>query len=233
MALTNTTLAAACTDSDHTLSITSTSSGFPTVGSYPNPMQIMRIDGEDMLIEMVPVSGQCKVAIRGYNGTAAVPHDILAVVSTSSNAADFLANPVGGVTSRPPYVDNIVTLGQNTVFAAAGTPASAGIQPYPVQNTTYIIDKATACAITLIATGATTPAPSAASMGVTMTFITGTAQAHTVTYGPGFNGNTTTSDVATSNSLVGATLILKIGYTGLIAAANASVNASTGQWTLG
>ncbi len=65
-----------------------------------------------------------------------------------------------------------------------------------------------------------------------MTFIGLTANAHTVTYGPGFNGNTTTSDVATSNGLVGATLELQIGPTGLITATNASVNASTGQWTL-
>ena len=54
-----------------------------------------------------------------------------------------------------------------------------------------------------------------------------------MTYGPGFDGDTTTSDVATCNSKVGAVLDLVIGYTGLIGAVNASVNASTGQWTLG
>ncbi len=232
MALTNTTLSAACGANDVVLAVTSTSSGFPAVGTIGSK-QVMRVDGEDMLIDVVPVAGSVKVLQRGWNGTVAVPHDILAVVSTSSNPQDFLQNPVGSSVPRPPYVDDIVTIGQNTVFAAAGTAASAGVQPYPTKNTTYIIDKASACAVTLIATGETTPAPSSASMGVTMTFINATAQAHTVTYGPGFNGNTTTSDVATSNSLVGATLILKIGYTGLIAAANASVNASTGQWTLG
>lgn len=232
MALTNTTLAAACGASDTILRVTSTSSGFPAVGVYSSPQQHLRVDGEDMRIVRVISSGVVQVARRGDNGTAAVPHDILAVVSTSSDASDFLQNPVGSATPRPPYVDNIVTLGEDTVFAAAGTPASAGIQPYPVQNTTYIITKATACAITLIATGATTPAPSAASMGVKMRFVAGTAQAHTVTYGPGFDGDTTTSDVATSNSKVGAVLDLVIGYTGLIGAVNASVNASTAQWTL-
>jgi len=233
MALTNTTLAAACDAKQNTLSITSTSSGFPAVGAYSTPLQIMRVDGEDMLISTVVASGIVKVAMRGYNGTAAVPHDLLAVVSTSSAASDFLAVPTGGVSQRPPYVDDIVTLGEDTVFAAAGTAATAGVQPYPIKNTTYIITKASACAITLIAVGATTPAPSSATMGVTMTFIAGTAQAHTVTYGPGFDGDTTTSDVATANSKVGAVLIVKVGYTGLLAAANASVNASTGQWTLG
>jgi hypothetical protein len=38
--------------------------------------------------------------------------------------------------------------------------------------------------------------------------------------------------VATSNGLVGATLELQIGPTGLISAINASVNATTAQWTL-
>ncbi len=232
MALTNTTLSAACSANDVVLAVTSTSSGFPAVGTIGSK-QIMRIDGEDMLIDVVPVAGSVKVLQRGFNGTAAAAHDILAVIATSSNAQDFLLNPTGAASPRPPYVDDIVTLGEDTVFAAAGTTPIAGTQPYPTKNTTYVITKGSACAITLIATGATTPAPSSASMGVRMTFINGVAAANTVTYGPGYNGNTTTSDVATSASLVGATLMLMIGYTGLIGAMNASVNASTGQWTLG
>ncbi len=231
MALTYTTLSAACSADAVTLAITSTSSGFPAVGAIGSK-QVMRVDGEDMMIDVVPIAGSCKVLLRGLNGTQVVPHDILAVVATSSNAQDFLDLPVGTSVPRPPYVDDIVTLGEDTVFAAAGTKASAGIQPYPTKNTTYVITKASACAIVLIATGATTPAPSAASMGVKMTFINGTAQANTVTYGPGFDGDTTTSDVATSIAKVGATLQLLIGYTGLIGAMNASVNVSTAQWTL-
>ena len=233
MALTNTTLSAACGAADTQLAITSTSSGFPAVGTYASPAQIMRVDGEDMLIQVVPVANTVKVMQRGYNGTAAVPHTILAVVSTSSNPQDFLDVPVGGTNQRPPYVDDIVTIGVDTTFTASGVPATATTQPWPIKNTTYIITEGAACAITLIAVGATTPAPSAASMGVKMRFVAGTAQAHTVTYGPGFDGDTTTSDVATSNSKVGAVLDLVIGYTGLVGAVNASVNASTGQWTLG
>ncbi len=233
MALTNTTLSAACGASDTQLAVTSTSSGFPAVGAYSSPAQLMRVDGEDMLIQVVPASGFVKVMQRGYNGTVAVPHNALAIVSTSSDPQDFLATPSGAVNSRPPYVDDIVYLGVDTTFTPAGTPATSSTQPYPVKNTTYIIDKASACAVTLIAIGATTPAPSAATIGVQMTFINGTAQTHTVTYGPGFDGNTTTSDVATSNGLVGAALIVKVGHNGLLSAMNASVNASTGQWTLG
>ncbi len=233
MALTPTTLAAACGASDLQLAITSTSSGFPAVGVYASPKQILRVDGEDMLIEVVPASGYVKVMQRGYNGTVAKPHEILSVVLTSSDPQDFNAPGSGTDVNRPPNVDNLVTLGIDTVFTATGTLPTDTTQPYPVKNTTYYLNEAGVCAVTLIAVGATTPAPSAASAGVKLTFIGLTANAHTVTYGPGFNGNTTTSDVATSNGLVGATLELQIGPTGLISATNASVNASTGQWTLG
>ena len=124
-------------------------------------------------------------------------------------------------------------LGVDTTFTASGTPQTATTVPYPTKNTTYIITKATAAAITIIAIGATTPASSAANAGVKMRFIAGTAQAHTVTYGPGFDGDTTTSDVATCNGKVGAVLDVVVGHTGLLGAVNASVNGSTAQWTLG
>lgn len=230
MALTNTTLSASCTSSDLTLAVTSTASGFPAVNTYASPAQMMRVDGEDMLIQVVPVAGTVKVMQRGYNGTAAVPHETLAVVSTSSDPQDFLRTPTGADTNRPPYVDDVITLGVDTTFTASGTPATSTTQPYPVKNTTYFLTKATAAAITLIATGATTPAPSAALMGVKLTFINGVAVANTVTYGPGFLGDTTASDVATSAQKVGATFICEIGYTGLLA----TVNTGTGTgWTLG
>ncbi len=232
MSLVSTTLAAACNASDTRLSITSTSSGFPSVGVYAQNNQVVRIDGEDMRLVRVIASGTIEVAQRGYNGTVAAPHDILAVVQTSTDPQDWVNNPSGAVSPRPPYVDDIVTIGQDTVFAPAGTPASPGIQPWPIKNTTYIIDKASACAITLIATGATTPAPSAACIGVKMKFQNATAQINTVTYGPGFDGDTTTSDVATSIAKVGATLLLSIGAGGLVAAENAMVGAGTAQWIL-
>ncbi len=185
-----------------------------------------------MMIDFVPVAGAVKVLLRGLNGTQAVPHDILAPVQTSSNAQDFLNLPVGADSPRPPYVDDLVTLGEDTVFAPAGTTPSAGIQPWPTKNTTYTITKASACAITLIAIGATTPAPSPATAGVRMTFIPAVAGAHTVTYGPGFHADTTTSDVATALSLVGVVLQLEIGGTGLVSAMNANTFASTSGWSL-
>ncbi len=231
MALTQTSLSAGCGASDTTLAITSTSSGFPAVGVIGSK-QVMRVGDEDMLIDVVPVAGSCKVLLRGWNGTLAVPHAVLEPVQTSSNAQDFLDNPVGSDVSRPPYVDDIVAIGENTVFAASGTTPSAGVLPWPTRNTTYTITKGSACAITLIATGATTPAPSQASAGVRMTFINGVAAVNTVTYGPGFHGDTSTSDVATSLSLVGVALQLEISGTGLVSALNANTFASTGGWVL-
>ncbi len=233
MALTPTTLSAACGASDLQLSITSTASGFPAVGTYSTPAQMLRVDGEDMLIQVVPASGFVKVMQRGYNGTVARPHEALSIVLTSSDPQDFNTPGSGTDVNRPPHVPTLITLGVNTTFTATGTPATDTTQPYPVKDTTYYLNKAGVLAVALIATGATTPAPSAASAGVKMKFIGLTANAHTVTYGPGFNGNTTTSDVATSNGLVGAVLELEIGPTGLIVANNASVNASTSQWQLG
>lgn len=223
MALTNTTLSAACGASDLTLAITSTSSGFPAVGAYSSPAQMMRVDGEDMLIQVVPVSGTVKVMQRGYNGTVAAPHEALSVVSTSATPADFLDVPTGAVSTRPPYVDDIVTLGVDTTFTASGTAPTATTLPLPVKNTTYVITKASAIAITWISA-------TAAQMGVTATFVTGTAAAHVITYTPGFLGDTTSSDLATSSAKVGAQFVTKVGYTGLWTNGNAGTG--TG-WTLG
>ena len=228
MALTNTTLSAAIDSRTLTIPVTSTT-GFPAAGATcASPYQRMKIDGEFMLVQNVPQSGVVIVKRRGDEGTAAVAHDILAVVSTSSNAADFLQNPVGQMVPNPPQVDDIVTLGEDTTFYAAGTAAAAGAQPYPTKNTTYVITKASACAITLSSTAPNIP--SAQSIGVRMTFVNGVAAANTVTYTPGFLGDTTSSDVATSATKVGAALQLEIGYTGLLSALNTGTGTS---WTLG
>ncbi len=233
MALTTFTVTNALSATDVGPFAVSSTSGFPAVGTYASPAQVMRVDGEDMLIQVVPISGQVKVMQRGYNGTFARPHEALSVGITSSDPQDFNFPSHGQTVNRPPDVANLVTLGVNTTFTATGTAPTATTQPWPVKDTTYYLNKAGVLATELIATGATTPAPSAASAGVKMTFIALTANAHTVTYGPGYNGNTTTSDVATSNGLVGATLELQIGPTGLVTCTNQSVNASTGQWQLG
>lgn len=141
MALTRTSLSAACTATARTLSITSTSSGFPPVGVIQNPGQLMLVDSEKMLIQLVPVANTVKVIQRGYDGSIAVAHDILAPVVTSATAADFAGIAQGEVVNRPPDVWDQVTLGQDGALAV------------PTKNTNVLITKATACLFTLAAPG--------------------------------------------------------------------------------
>ncbi len=161
MALTRTSLSAACTASDKRLAITSTSTGFPGVGIL-GTRQLLQVDGEYMLIDQVVSSGVVDVAMRGYNGTTATAHAILAGVTTSSSALDFFGVPVGAVDSRPPYVDDIVTYGASGAIAI------------PTKNTTIEISKATVAAMTIVA-----PAADQDGLRLTITSVTGTA--HTVT----------------------------------------------------
>lgn len=192
MALTRTSLSAACGASDTTLAITSTSSGFPAVGAYSTPTQVMQIDNEKMLIVVVPVAGTVKVAQRGYDGTIAVAHDILAPVVTSSAASDFSGDPWGAVDSRPPYVDDIVAIGQNGAISV------------PLKNTTYLLTKATALASTTLS------APSKDQDGLRLTLTSQTAAAHVITatalLGDGVSGSPHTT--ATFAAFIGASLTL-------------------------
>jgi hypothetical protein len=206
MALTNTSLAAACTASDLTLSITSTSSGFPTVGTLGN-RQLMLVDGEYMLIDHVPVAGTVVVKLRGYEGTSAVAHDVLAPVSTSASPSDFPTTPTGASTPRPPYVDAIVSIGQDGDIAC------------PTRNTTFLLDKATALASTTLAS------PTVAQNGIRATFTSNTAAAHviTATMEDGTTGGSTT---ATFTAFKGASMILEAsaGVWNVVAVQNVTIS---------
>lgn len=206
MALTTTSLNGAIGATDLQFTVTSTT-GFPAVGVFGS-RQLMRVDFEDMLVDFVPVSGTVKVLFRGYNGTTAQAHETLAPVTTSSVATDFLDVPVGYTVTHPFNLDDVLTIGVNTTFTAAGTAPTSTTLPLPIKNTTYNITKATAAAITLISA-------SAAQQGVKITFYGTVAAANTVTYVPGFNGDTTSSDVATFAALVGSTLTIQCGPSGL------------------
>lgn len=209
MALTATTLTNAITSSQLGPFAVGSTTGFPAVGSIGS-RQLMKVDGEFMLVDVVPVSGQVKVLQRGYNGTTASFHDALAQVITSSTSSDFLDVPVGFFDTDPPDTDDVISIGVDTTFVAAGAVPISGTIPLPIKNTTYVINKATACAITII-TG------SAQSVGVRMTFMGAVAVANTITYTPGFNGDTTSSDVATFAAKVGSTVTIQIGAGGLLA----------------
>ena len=209
MALTNTTLTNAITSSQLGPFAVGSTTGFPAVGAIGS-RQLMKVDGEFMMVDVVPVSGQVKVLQRGYNGTNATFHDALAQVVTSATTSDFLDVPVGFIDSDPPDTDDVISIGVDTTFVAAGAIPVSGTIPLPIKNTTYIINKATACAITIIS-------GTSQQVGVRMTFMGAVAVANTITYSHGFNGDTTSSDVATFAAKVGSTVTVAIGATGLLA----------------
>lgn len=191
MALTRTSLTAAIGPSDLTIPVTSTT-GFPTVGAI-GLRQMMQVDDEYMLIEVVPVANTVRVMQRGYNGTTGTAHDILAPVITSSAVADFANIPVGTNVSRPPFFDDVQSVGQN------------GIIPVPVRNTTYLLTKATALASTTLA------APGKDQDGLQVTFTSQTAAAHVITatslLGDAVSGSPHTT--ATFAAFIGASLVVK------------------------
>lgn len=153
MALTATTLAAACTASDTTLKVTSTT-GFAAG-------QPMKVDDEYMWISSVPASGIVVVRSRGAEGSFAEPHDILSNVQTSATFSDFPNVFPGTGALHLPYPE-VTALGQTQTLTV----------PYAGQFI-YIITKATAATITL-------PTPSKALEGTLITFTSQTAAAHVV-----------------------------------------------------
>lgn len=185
MALTNTTLAAACGANDVTIRVTS-ATGFAD-------KQIIRVDAEMMAQAGTPTTTSPTVISvrRGIDGTAVAAHGILANVATGL-ASDFPVPPPGQITALAPG-DGRRTIGADTTLTTAD---------FPVGPTTIVITKATAAAITI-------QAPSKAQDGLRITFFSATAAAHVITYTAGFAGNTTSSDVATFAATVGSTLTLE------------------------
>ena len=205
MPLTVVSLAAACTSGDLRLNVGNTTSGFPAVGTI-NANQPMKVDQEFMFITGVPAVGIVTVRGRGSEGTFAVAHDVLAKVLTSANINDFPSPGSPLESQNTPAVDNEVTLGQDQTV----TP--------PNVSTTYYITKATAAAITLLS-------GSPAQAGTVLTFVSMTAVQHTITYTPGFNANTTLSDVVTFSGSIGSSFMCAVLPDGTLAPL--STNAAT------
>lgn len=197
MSLTQTALAADLAIDALTMSVAS-GTGFPAVGTIANPGYLVRIDNEYLLAVAQPVAGTIKIAMRGYNGTVAAAHDVLAKVQVSALAADFTPNPPGASVSLPPYTPIQQTIGEDIAYAAADVLAW-GNQP---QN--FAILKATAAAITLAA-------PSKAQDGETIVFTSDTAAAHVITatslIADGVSGSPHTT--ATFAAFIGATITLQ------------------------
>ena len=142
------------------------------------------VDGEWMRITDVSLTPTVSV-VPGYAGSTAGPHGILAPVIYGLTS-DF------GSTSGP------ATLSVGSDVAITG-PGGTGT--VPTADTVIWINKATAAALTLAA-----PAKDQQN---TLTFISTTAAAHTITYTAGFYGNTTSSDVATFPATINAIFTIR------------------------
>lgn len=198
MSITATALSADLSATGLTMTVAS-GTGFPTAGGPPvTPGYVVRIDREFMLAVSQPVSGVIKVAQRGYNGTAAEAHDVLAKVEVSALGSDFANPSPGNVTSMPPYQPGMQTIGEDITFT------SAQIAAWGNQTQNFPITKATAAAITLVA-------PSKAQDGLTLVFTSLTAAAHVITattlLGDAVSGSPHTT--ATFAAFIGASITLQ------------------------
>lgn len=141
----------------------------------------VQIDDEYMYI--VAIDGTAlSVRQRGFFGSQAKAHTTNAPVLlglTSDLPAKSLA--------LPPDFDTV------TINAAGAIPVPTG------RNGRVIITGGSALALTLAG-------PSKADNGIELEIVNATAYAHTVTYTPGFYGDTTSSDVATSAASAGTSL---------------------------
>jgi hypothetical protein len=199
MAITGTTLSADLSATGLTMTVAS-GTGFPTSGaSTPQSNYLVRIDKEFMLAVLQPVANTIKLAQRGYNGTVAAAHDLLSYVEVSSNPGDFANPPSGQTTTLPAYIPDMQTLGEDYTFTAAEIAA------YGNQARDFVITKATAIAVTLVA-------PSKAQDGLVLTFTSDTAALHVITATSLFASGGTSSPYTTataSNTKAGSTMVLK------------------------
>ena len=181
MALTTTTLAAACGANDTKITVTA-ATGFAAG-------QLIRVDNE-IMAQSAAASGTVVPVRRGLDGSSQVAHGLLADVATGLTT-DF-PNPPPGQMVAVAQTPLRISLGADTTLNAADI----------TQNTTYVLTKATAAAITL-------GAPSKAQDGLQVTFRSSTAAAHTVTYAAGILGDAGSSDIGTFAAKVGAMCTLE------------------------
>lgn len=137
---------------------------------------ILEVDSEKMLVTDATNSPTLLV-VRGYQGTLATAHNTLAPV-TYGVSSDFTANGAQGVSGS-----GSIAVAKEATYSVNGAITN------PLVDQTIYITKAGVCALTL-------SSPNADQTNV-VRFVALTANAHTITYTPGFYGNTTSSDVAT------------------------------------
>ncbi len=177
MAITSTTLAGPKAINDKTITLTS-ATGIAK-------KMLVKVDQEWMRVTDVSLAPAVQV-VPGYNGTPATPHGVLAPVQygyPSDFVSYFGINPQDEVVSMSFGADGAIT-------GVSGT----GV---PVADTVVYLTKATAGAYTIALPGQ--------GQSNTITFISTTAAAHTVT----MTGNPGGSDVGTFSAVIGASLTIK------------------------
>lgn len=181
MALTVTSLAGACTQGASQIKLTAFTSP-TTVGISQNTMAL--VDGEWMRITDATLSPTVTVT-RGDSNPP---------MSSNAVAHNALAPVVYGLTTD-------FTQGFNVAQAPVISYSVNGAITVPTVDQTIYLTKAGVAAMTLAA-----PANDQTN---TVTVISLTANAHTITYTAGFYQNTTSSDVATFPSTSGASFVFK------------------------
>lgn len=161
------------------------------------PKTVLMVDGEKMLVTDVSLSPVLGV-VRGYDGTKATAHNTLAP-AVYGLTTDFTQGQVG------------------TGGAREYSYGADGAITNPTVDATIYITKATAAALTL-------SDPNKDQTNI-VRFVSLTAAAHTITYTAGFYGNTTSSDVATFPTTVGAvfTIVAKNGLWNAVSTADDGV----------
>ena len=187
MAATSTTLAAAVGANDTIIVVTS-STGFATGN-------LIRVNSEWM-VQTGPAVGTttAPVPVRrgGQNGSMQVAHPILSPVVT--------ALPSDSLNDGPTAVTNPANWEKIIASISVNTPTGT-TEPSPTWNTLTFINKVTAAAIAI-------GSPSALVDGLEWTIFSNTTGAHTVTYTPGFHGDTGSSDIATFAATIGNSMTL-------------------------
>lgn len=175
MAITQTTLVAPVALGDLIFSVTS-ATGF-AVGNW------VRIDSEYIGAVLAVNGTQISVRGRGDQGTAALPHNALALVATGL-PADYPGVPPGITVPDAPDDEVLVEYGVSGAIAV------------PSMNTIAVINKAGVAVMTLAA-------PSKAQDGMRLTVTSLTAFAHTVTATGLFKTGAATVNLATFAAFAG------------------------------
>jgi len=172
MALTTTTLSAAVTVTDISLTVAS-ATGF-AAGN------LVLVDQEVMVVAKNYVSGTSIPVSRGQNGSVTAAH------ASSANVTTFLASDI--TSQGPQTMTQFPVAGKARVVTSVS--ATATVSGYPGQDAVYVLNGTTALPITLAA-------PTKDMDGSLLIVVGNGAAAHTITIAGGLGAGGTTIDVGT------------------------------------